>query len=89
MTQLDRIESMLGDVLTLLRAQAGTAPATGHSTTTDGARFAPGTGTIGTHHPDAPGAAVIPLDPAERQAIIERARADRAESRRDHPTSPA
>ena len=90
MTQLDRIEQKLDDVLTLMRAQAGTAPATGHSTTTEGARFAPGTGTLGSSHPDAPGAAVIPMDPEQRRQVLERARAERAtESRRDHPTSPA
>lgn len=82
MTQLDRIEQKLDDVLTLMRAQAGTAPATGHSTTTEGARFAPGTGAIGTTHPDAPGPAVIPTDPAERAAILDRQRARR---RGNHP----
>jgi hypothetical protein len=82
MTPFDRLEAKIDRVLELIEKQAGTAPATGHSTTTEGARFAPGTGTIGATHPDAPGPAVIPTDPAERAAILDRQRARR---RANHP----
>lgn len=90
MTPIEELHAKLDLILDQLSKLTGTAPATGHSTTIDGTRFAPGTGTLGTTHPDAPGAAVIPMDPEQRRQVIERARAERLiESRSDHPTSPA
>lgn len=82
MTPIEELHAKLDLILDQLTKLTGTAPATGHSTTTEGARFAPGTGTIGATHPDAPGPAVIPTDPAERAAILDRQRARR---RANHP----
>ena len=82
MTPIEELHAKLDLILDQLSKLSGTAPATGHSATTDGTRFAPGTGAIGTTHPDAPGPAVIPTDPAERAAILDRQRARR---RGNHP----
>lgn len=77
MNQMNRIESKLDQVLEQLAKLTGQQPSTGVTADTkSGVVFMPGTGALGSSHPDKPQPGPIPDSEDERRRIVEAARAN-------------